>query len=81
MDRPTIPMPLMPLGPSDSYSYPNGVLAYYTPGFVHIHASVMDAAITIPRSYWATIVKVAESFGLDNTEATLLAEAVESFAR
>jgi len=87
IDRPIIPMPLQPLGATDLYSYANGVVAWYSPGFCHIVAVVsdpivhQDPAITIPRTQLATIIAVARSYGLSEDEAGLLAEAIERYAR
>jgi len=72
---------LGPIGPTDVYSFRNGVIAYFSPGFVHIHASVNDQAITIPRVAYAVTKAAGMACGLTDTEAALLVEASERFAR
>jgi hypothetical protein len=92
--RPTIPMStlpgwmqpeppkLRPLDhPSHSYTYANGVIAYYSPGYVHIHAGAHEPCVTIPRHQPAGIRAYAMACGLSSDEAGLLVEAVEAYAR
>jgi len=72
---------LGPIGATDAYSFRNGVIAYFSPGFVHVHASANDHAITIPRVAYAVTKAVCLACGLTDTEAALLVEASERFAR
>jgi hypothetical protein len=91
MDRPTInmrpewlysdPEPLHPLGDStDSYAFTNGVMAWYSPGFMYITNGV-DQAIAIPSKLFAVIKAVAVASGLTDDQAIQLADAAERYAR
>lgn len=69
------------LADGDAYSFRNGVIAYYSPGFMHIHASAHEQGVTIPRQFMPVIKAVGMAMGLTDTEAALLAEAAENHAR
>ena len=71
---------LAPLSATDSYTYANGVIAYYRPGFIHIHAGSMEPAIVIPSKAWPVVIAVCKTLGLTDIEASLLAEAAEAYA-
>jgi len=75
------PIPLAPLGVTDSYTYANGVIAYYRPGFIHIHGSATTPAVVIPSNLWPVITAVCMAMGLNDIEAALLAEAAEAWAK
>lgn len=78
VSRPPEPAPLRPLGPTDSYSYPNGVIAYFSDDYLVIHASMQSRPVRVPGHAWPVIVAVAKALGLDDDEASLLAEAAEA---
>ena len=75
------PSPLAPLGATNTYSYRNGVIAYYRPGFIHIHGDAMTPAVVIPSNLWPVITAVCMAMGLNDIEAALLAEAAEAWAK
>jgi hypothetical protein len=68
---------LEPLGETDSYSYANGVIAYFIPGHIVIHPSVDQAGITIALHRRSHIIHHALACGLSHDEAQALAAATE----
>lgn len=74
------PMPLKPLGPTDAYTFANGVIVYWSIDGINarIHASADSTAVIVPMHLFPIIVAVLVAMGLSDIDASLVAEAAEA---
>jgi hypothetical protein len=74
------PARLAPLGPTDSWAYPNGLIVNYEDGVVYFYNGYDQLPVTVPKQLGGVVYAVAFACGLDQEQASLIREAVEAYA-